>query len=116
MPHDPAGAGREPAPRLARPAAPLSPATAALLNTIAAGATATYLATYAHPSVMTADALVHGYAVATAWGAGILAAAAVIAALMITIARPASTEPGVSDRAQPEAPRAVTSAAGRVGA
>lgn len=53
----------------------------ALLNTVAAGATAGYLAT--RTGTTTAQALVHGYAVAAAWGAGILAAAAALAAVLI---------------------------------
>lgn len=59
----------------------------ALLNTAAAGATAAVIARGAHP---TAQALVHGYSVATGWGALILAAAAVLTALLVTAARPTS--------------------------
>ncbi|RKE21130.1 MFS transporter [Streptomyces sp. TLI_171] len=64
----------------------------ALLNTIAASVTATYLATRnpADPLVQ-AEGAVHGYAVATAVAMGILLAAAVIAFLMINH-RPAPGE------------------------
>lgn len=59
----------------------------ALLNTIAAGATAAYLATQAagHPG---AAALVHGYSTATRWGAAILVLGAVVSALLISGRRP----------------------------
>jgi hypothetical protein len=55
----------------------------ALLNTIAASATAAYLAgTYASAAVVN-QALVHGYAVATAWATGILVLGAVVTAVLI---------------------------------
>jgi predicted MFS family arabinose efflux permease len=56
----------------------------ALLNTIAATATASYLASHARggPQVM-ARATVHGYAVASAWAAGSLLLAAVVAGVLI---------------------------------
>ena len=60
---------------------------AALLNTIAATATGGYLA--AHAAAGTATAAVHGFAVAMAWGAGLLVLAAVPAAVFITAAVPA---------------------------
>ena len=59
----------------------------AVLNSLAAGATAAYLATHAagdHP----AAALVHGFTVATAWAALILVAGAVAAALLINAPAP----------------------------
>lgn len=59
----------------------------ALLNTIAAGATAAYLA--AHPG-FGADGLVHGFTVAALWGAGILATAAVLAGVLVDARRPSS--------------------------
>ena len=53
---------------------------AALLNTVAATATAAYLATHAGASVA---ATVHGYTTAMAWGAGILLVAAIPAVALI---------------------------------
>ena len=55
---------------------------AALLNTIAATATSGYLA--AHAAAGTATAVVHGFAVAMAWGAGLLILAAIPVALFIS--------------------------------
>lgn len=54
----------------------------ALLNTLAAAATTAYVA--AHRGVLTAGALVHGYAVAAGWAAAILAVAAVVVAALVT--------------------------------
>jgi EmrB/QacA subfamily drug resistance transporter len=55
----------------------------ALLNTIAASATAAYLAgRYASAAVVN-QALVHGYAIATAWAAGILVLGAIVTAVLI---------------------------------
>ena len=54
----------------------------ALLNTVAATATAAYLR--ANGPASSAAALVHGYSVAFAVGAGLLAAAAVVAAVLVT--------------------------------
>jgi hypothetical protein len=59
----------------------------ALLNTVAAGATIAYLAT--QQAGGRAQALVHGYSVATSWGTAILLAGAVIAAVLINAGRPA---------------------------
>jgi predicted MFS family arabinose efflux permease len=58
----------------------------ALLNTIAATATVTYLASH-HVQTRTAvaDATVHGYAVASGWAAGILVLAAVLAGILIDV-------------------------------
>ena len=60
---------------------------AALLNTIAAAATSGYFA--AHAAAGATVAIVHGFAVAMAWGAGLLILAAVPVALFITAAVPA---------------------------
>ncbi|MBT2408625.1 MULTISPECIES: MFS transporter [unclassified Streptomyces] len=60
----------------------------ALLNTIAASATAAYLGGLPHGSPPSAAALVHGYSVAAAWGAGILATAAVLALALINAPAP----------------------------
>lgn len=57
----------------------------ALLNTVAASATAAFVTAYPHAPVP--HALVHGFATAAAYGAGMFALAAVIAAVLIT-ARP----------------------------
>jgi hypothetical protein len=78
----------------------------ALLNTIAASATAGYLAAHARGSATAAAAqgLVHGYTVAIAWGAGILAAAALLATIMITAGRP----PHPGDNARPTAAHALS--------
>jgi EmrB/QacA subfamily drug resistance transporter len=54
---------------------------AALLNTIAAAATSVYFA--AHPGVGATAAIVHGFALAMAWGAGILLLAAIPVAVFI---------------------------------
>jgi hypothetical protein len=62
----------------------------ALLNTIAAAATAAYLA--ARPAATTATALVHGYAVAAGWAAAILVAAAALTFVLITAGRLAQRE------------------------
>jgi EmrB/QacA subfamily drug resistance transporter len=62
----------------------------ALLNTIAASATAGYLAASGTRTPGTvARALVHGYTTATAWSAAILLAAAVLAAVLINADGPA---------------------------
>jgi EmrB/QacA subfamily drug resistance transporter len=58
----------------------------ALLNTLAASATAAYLATHAHTAATAATeaaATVHGFASASAWAAGALALAAVIGGILI---------------------------------
>ncbi len=55
----------------------------ALLNTIAATATASYLVVHAHGIGTEAQATVHGFAVASAWGAGSLVLATVVGGLLI---------------------------------
>jgi MFS family permease len=62
---------------------------AALLNTIAATATAGYLA--AHAGAGAAAATVHGYTVAAAWGAAILLALAIPIALLVNAGVPRRT-------------------------
>jgi EmrB/QacA subfamily drug resistance transporter len=59
----------------------------ALLNTIAASATAAYLARHS-PSPDPVHALVHGYRIATTWGTAILALGAVVAAVLINAGSP----------------------------
>jgi EmrB/QacA subfamily drug resistance transporter len=61
----------------------------ALLNTIAASATAAYLAGARPSSGLMNQALVHGYAVATAWAAGVLVLGAITTAILIDAGRPA---------------------------
>lgn len=60
----------------------------ALLNTVAAGATAAYVASHVGVAASRAGALVHGYGVATAWAAVVLLGGAVIAAVLINASRP----------------------------
>lgn len=74
----------------------------ALLNTVAAAATATYFASHPAGRLAGAAGLVHGYSTATAWGAGILVLGALLAATLINAGSPAaqgaeprpSVEPG----------------------
>ena len=61
----------------------------ALLNTIAASATAAYFATQRVGSVAKSQGLVHGYSVATAWGTAIFILAAAVVAVMVNAAKPA---------------------------
>jgi hypothetical protein len=63
-----------------------APLGVALLNTIAASATAAYLAS-GSPNL--AQGLVHGYTTAAAWAAAGLAVAALLAALLINAPKPA---------------------------
>jgi EmrB/QacA subfamily drug resistance transporter len=60
----------------------------ALLNTIAASATAAYLVNADQSSTAMNQALVHGYAVATAWAAGVLVLGAISTAVLINAGRP----------------------------
>jgi len=55
----------------------------ALLNTIAASATAAYLAGLRQGTGVINQALVHGYAVAAAWAAGVLVLGAITTAVLI---------------------------------
>ena len=57
----------------------------ALLNTIAATATASYLASHARGGGVQSKATVHGYATASIWVAGIFLLAAVIAGVLINV-------------------------------
>ena len=74
---------------------------AALLNTVAATATAAYLG--AHATVATATAAVHGYTVAAAVGAAMLLVAAAPVALLINARAPAPKRRG--RRVSPPGPR-----------
>jgi MFS family permease len=58
----------------------------ALLNTIAATATASYITT--HGAAQTPDGLVHGYTVAFTWGLGALVLASVLSLVLVTKQRP----------------------------
>jgi predicted MFS family arabinose efflux permease len=64
----------------------------AILNTLAVTATATYLATHPTAPSLHRAALIHGYATATAWATGLLAAMAVLIYLLIPAPRPQPTE------------------------
>ena len=63
----------------------------ALLNTIAASATATYLAAHAG---RTDEGLVHGYTVAFNWGLGALILASVLSLVLVTKQRPQAVAEG----------------------
>jgi len=63
----------------------------AVLNTIATSATAGFLAAH-RSSQATTQAIVHGYAVATAWGTVILVTGAAVALIMISAGGPARRE------------------------
>ncbi|MEU0209291.1 MFS transporter [Streptomyces canus] len=73
----------------------------ALLNTIAASATATYLTAHAGPGVdkrlLQAEATVHGFNVATWWAFGALLLAALIAGVVVNAER-APTPQGAGER------------------
>jgi EmrB/QacA subfamily drug resistance transporter len=68
----------------------------ALLNTIAAAATVTYLATHARSGDELAKGTVHGYAMASAWAAGIFVLAALIAGVVIN-AHPGQPAPNAQE-------------------
>ena len=55
----------------------------ALLNTVAATATAAYLTTHAHTSRSVADATVHGFAVASGWAAASFILGAIVGGILI---------------------------------
>lgn len=65
----------------------------ALLNTIAAGSAATYVATHEPGPLVAAEATVHGNAVASAWAAGIIAVFAVVIAILIPARRAPAPAP-----------------------
>jgi EmrB/QacA subfamily drug resistance transporter len=64
----------------------------ALLNTIAATATVSYIS--AHGVARTAEGLVHGYTVAFTWGLGALVLAAVLSLVLVTKQRPRAVVEG----------------------
>ena len=66
----------------------------AVLNTVAAAATAGYLAS--HGTLSRAAGLVYGYSIATGWGAAILVAVAVMAGLMMNADRADAAKAGPS--------------------
>jgi EmrB/QacA subfamily drug resistance transporter len=57
----------------------------ALLNTIAASATAAYLVSHGRGGNVVARATVHGFATASAWAAGIMLLAAILGGLLINV-------------------------------
>jgi EmrB/QacA subfamily drug resistance transporter len=57
----------------------------ALLNTIAASATAAYLVSHSRGGNVVARATVHGFATASAWAAGIMLLAAILGGLLINV-------------------------------
>lgn len=59
----------------------------ALLNTIAANATQHYLSTHPRTPLSIPNSAVHGYNVASAWGAGIMAVAGILALLLVNAPR-----------------------------
>jgi EmrB/QacA subfamily drug resistance transporter len=61
----------------------------AVLNTIAASATAAYLAVNSSQPLR-AESIVHGYSVATGWGVAILLLGAVVSAVLINAGRPST--------------------------
>jgi hypothetical protein len=78
---------------------------AALLNTIAAGATAGFAASHPLGQVGRAAALVHGYSVAAGWGSAILVLSAVASGVLISPRRPAPHSPGSATQSVEEAKR-----------
>jgi EmrB/QacA subfamily drug resistance transporter len=60
----------------------------AVLNTIAASATAAYLAAHHPTASLVSQGLVHGYSLATAWAAGFLVVGALVTALFINAPSP----------------------------
>jgi len=63
----------------------------AVLNTIAASATAAYLAVNSNP-LLRVQAIVHGYSVATEWGVAILLLGALVAAVLINAGKPSAPQ------------------------
>jgi hypothetical protein len=63
----------------------------ALLNTIAASATTSWLASHGRTPALVNQAAVHGYSVAAWWAAGILVVSSLIAATFLNAGRPATT-------------------------
>jgi len=63
----------------------------AVLNTIAASATAAYIAANSNDRLRV-EAIVHGYSVATEWGVGILLLGAVVAAVLINAGKPSARQ------------------------
>ena len=60
----------------------------ALLNTIAASSTATYLLSHGHSTGVTKDALVHGFSTAYWWGVGFLVLSALFSLIAVNAPRP----------------------------
>ena len=75
----------------------------ALLNTLAASATASYLAVHGHSPATVAAATVHGFASASAWAAGSLALGALVGGVLID-AHPGRAQAGPREVAEQLAP------------
>jgi EmrB/QacA subfamily drug resistance transporter len=73
----------------------------ALLNTVAATATAAYLMSHAHTSRAVADATVHGFAVASGWAVGSFTLGAIVGGILI------NAHPGRADERDPALATAV---------
>jgi EmrB/QacA subfamily drug resistance transporter len=86
----------------------------ALLNTIAASATATYLAGHAPSPGVIAQGLVNGYSVATGWAAGFLAAGALLTALLINANKAAQHPSPTPPRGGGENPKPPTRTGGEI--
>ncbi|TMC54274.1 MAG: MFS transporter [Chloroflexi bacterium] len=77
----------------------------ALLNTVAAAATANYLAGHVTTGRLGAAAgLVHGYATAAAWGAGILVLGALLAAALVNAPSPTAQRRELHAASEPTGP------------
>jgi EmrB/QacA subfamily drug resistance transporter len=73
----------------------------ALLNTIAANATARYLAAHGHDPATGLKATVHGYNIGNAWGAAILAFAGIVGLLLINAPKLATAVPKPNAHEEP---------------
>jgi hypothetical protein len=70
------------------PTCSCSPSGTALLNTIAASSTATYLLAHGHGKATTNDALVHGFSTAYWWAVGFLVLSALFSLIAVNAPRP----------------------------
>ncbi|MFG2007330.1 MFS transporter [Spirillospora sp. NPDC048911] len=74
----------------------------ALLNTIATSATVDYLASHGTSPATAKQAVVEGFATASAWAAGIILAGAVIVAILMNAPRPRHQPAGAEETEAPE--------------
>jgi hypothetical protein len=86
----------------------------ALLNTIAASATAAYLASHPASPAVIAQGLVHGYSVATGWAAGLLVVGALLTVLLINANKAARHPSPIPHRGGGENPGPPTRGGGEV--